>query len=361
MLDYYKILRVSSDATEDDIKKAYRELASKYHPDKDKSATTETKFKEINEAYSTLSNPKLREEYDKGYIEYLKRESERLNNKYHQNSSNYQSNNRSSNKTNKTQDNTSGQGTYSTIPHAVKKWSWGAFVLGPIWSIANNVKFGCLLYILFFVPYVNFIAIPFISILAGIKGREWAWRDKRWEDLDQFNRIQIKWDNWGKGVFYLTIVVIVIIILAALSYSNNNSNTQDGQSNYTPTDTLYSTTIQSTPIIDYSKIIIGNIQDLETDNYGVVFNHGQFNVTITNNTGVPLNKFTFKFVYSKYKGGPALDTGYSTCASFEINSNCNDAINTGETKIYKVVSNSEIQYGTWNWVTVYLNSVQQSY
>ncbi len=63
--DYYKILGVSKEATEKEIKKAYRSLAGKYHPDKnpnDKSA--EEKFKEINEANEVLSDPEKRKQYD---------------------------------------------------------------------------------------------------------------------------------------------------------------------------------------------------------------------------------------------------------------------------------------------------------
>ena len=64
-VDYYKVLGVSKDATEKDIKKAYRKLARKYHPDlnpNDKAA--ERKFKEINEANEVLSNPENRKKYD---------------------------------------------------------------------------------------------------------------------------------------------------------------------------------------------------------------------------------------------------------------------------------------------------------
>ena len=63
--DYYKILGVSKNATADEIKKAYRQLAKKYHPDKnpgDKSA--EEKFKEISEANEVLSDPEKRKKYD---------------------------------------------------------------------------------------------------------------------------------------------------------------------------------------------------------------------------------------------------------------------------------------------------------
>src|SRR3989338_4841195 len=60
--DYYNVLGVSKNATQDDIKKAFRKLAHKYHPDK--GGTDETKFKEITEAYSVLSDDKKRREYD---------------------------------------------------------------------------------------------------------------------------------------------------------------------------------------------------------------------------------------------------------------------------------------------------------
>src|SRR5258708_5841573 len=63
--DYYKTLSVARDASADDIKKAFRKLARKYHPDVnpgDKKA--EEKFKEINEAYEVLSDQDKRRKYD---------------------------------------------------------------------------------------------------------------------------------------------------------------------------------------------------------------------------------------------------------------------------------------------------------
>jgi curved DNA-binding protein len=64
--DYYKILGVGRDATADEIKKAYRKLAMKYHPDKAKGdkKQAEDKFKQISEAYAVLSNPEKKKEYD---------------------------------------------------------------------------------------------------------------------------------------------------------------------------------------------------------------------------------------------------------------------------------------------------------
>jgi molecular chaperone DnaJ len=63
--DYYKVLGVTKTANADDIKKSYRKLARKYHPDANKGdAKAEERFKEISEAYNVLSDPKQRKEYD---------------------------------------------------------------------------------------------------------------------------------------------------------------------------------------------------------------------------------------------------------------------------------------------------------
>lgn len=86
MKDYYKVLNVSTDATKDEIKKAFRSLAKKYHPDRnanDKEALR--KFQEVNEAYEVLSNEEARKQYDdkrkSGFKESSKAEGNNKNNK----------------------------------------------------------------------------------------------------------------------------------------------------------------------------------------------------------------------------------------------------------------------------------------
>lgn len=62
--DYYKILGVDRNADEAEIKKAYRKLARKFHPDVSKEENAESKFKDVNEAYETLSDPEKKRQYD---------------------------------------------------------------------------------------------------------------------------------------------------------------------------------------------------------------------------------------------------------------------------------------------------------
>lgn len=62
--DYYEVLGLTKGASEEEVKKAFREAARKHHPDVDKTAGAEARFKEINEAYQVLSNPEKKRAYD---------------------------------------------------------------------------------------------------------------------------------------------------------------------------------------------------------------------------------------------------------------------------------------------------------
>lgn len=62
--DFYEVLGVSKSASAQEVKSAYRKLALEWHPDRNKAANANDKFKEINEAYAVLSDPKKKEQYD---------------------------------------------------------------------------------------------------------------------------------------------------------------------------------------------------------------------------------------------------------------------------------------------------------
>ena len=87
------------------------------------------------------------------------------------------------------------------IPPGVKGWSWGAFFLSFVWAIPNKTWIG----LLALVPLIG-LPVPFV---LGFKGREWAWRNRRWDSVAQFNAVQRKWSIWG-SVFYAVCLTIVV-------------------------------------------------------------------------------------------------------------------------------------------------------
>jgi putative copper export protein len=101
--------------------------------------------------------------------------------------------------------NNSGYGE-SDVPEGVKGWSWGAFFLSWIWAIFNRTWFG----LLALVPYVGLI----FALILGFKGREWAWKNKRWQSVEHFNQVQKRWSCWG---VFIVVIIPLIGILAAVA------------------------------------------------------------------------------------------------------------------------------------------------
>ncbi|MGB7649663.1 MAG: hypothetical protein WBL62_00500 [Gallionella sp.] len=98
------------------------------------------------------------------------------------------------------------------MPDGIKGWSWGGFLLNWIWAIGNNTWIG----LLALVPVVGIV----MSVVLGIKGREWAWQNKQWESLEHFNRVQRKWSMWGAIVVGGIVVIAITAAIAIPAYKN---------------------------------------------------------------------------------------------------------------------------------------------
>ena len=103
--------------------------------------------------------------------------------------------------------NSSGSGKDAVLPDGIRGWSWGAFFLNWIWAVFNRTFIG----LLALIPYVGFI----MAIVLGVKGREWAWQNKRWESVEHFNAVQRQWSFWGVvltlGIAGLGIVLAIMV------------------------------------------------------------------------------------------------------------------------------------------------------
>jgi hypothetical protein len=107
-------------------------------------------------------------------------------------------------------ENNSGGGSSITPPIGVRGWSWGALLLNWIWAVFNKTWIG----LLCLVPYVGFL----VSIYLGVKGRELAWRNKRWESLEHFNQVQKRWSFWGVIVVFGFFIVGIVAAIAIPAY-----------------------------------------------------------------------------------------------------------------------------------------------
>ena len=109
----------------------------------------------------------------------------------------------------------SGMGAVASIPPEIKGWNWGGFLLTWIWGIGNNVWIS-LLALLGLIPYIGWIGSLTMRIILGIKGTEWAWRNKKWESIEHFKKTQRTWMWWGIGVIIFEIILTVLIILGVI-------------------------------------------------------------------------------------------------------------------------------------------------
>ena len=96
---------------------------------------------------------------------------------------------------------------------AVKKWNWGAFWMSWIWGLGNKTYIA----LLGLIPVVNLV----MAFVLGARGSGWAWKNKKWESVEQFTRIQGLWAAFGLGLFAGYAIALVLVIVALVITFNN--------------------------------------------------------------------------------------------------------------------------------------------
>ncbi len=98
-------------------------------------------------------------------------------------------------------ENTSGHGKTAVVPPEINRWNWGAFLLNWIWGLGNSTPIA----LLAFIPFFGFIWI----FVLGAKGSAWAWRNRKWESVAHFRRVQRTWAFAGLGVLVVSILFFI--------------------------------------------------------------------------------------------------------------------------------------------------------
>jgi hypothetical protein len=93
-----------------------------------------------------------------------------------------------------------------SIPDEIKGWSWGGFLWSWIWAVGNNTWIG----LLALVPGLSLI----MSIVLGVKGREWSWKNKHWDSVEDFKRVQHNWVKW----WFIIMLPLTLLFIAFYAF-----------------------------------------------------------------------------------------------------------------------------------------------
>lgn len=142
----------------------------------------------------------------------------------------------------------SGKGEASTVPAEIRGWSWGGFMLTWIWGIGNSVW----LSLLCFVPFVGLV----MMFVLGAKGREWAWREKKWVSVDEFKRVQKVWDTIGLVIFCLNLAWIIVMVVMFSFFGIVGTSIRTAE--WSPSDTDdFGTTMMDWPDTSTDNMMFG--------------------------------------------------------------------------------------------------------
>jgi hypothetical protein len=110
--------------------------------------------------------------------------------------------------------NSSGQGASAVVPPEIATgFNWGAFLMNWIWGLGHSVWIALVALVVGFVPVIGGVVSLGFCIYLGMKGNELAWRNRRFESIEQFRAVQAAWTKWG---IILLVVGVVLGILGAI-------------------------------------------------------------------------------------------------------------------------------------------------
>ena len=120
--------------------------------------------------------------------------------------------------------NTSGTGKNCIVPEAVaKRFNWGAFFLTWIWGIGNKT-YKTFLIFLSLIPYIGILISLPLQIWFGIKGNEWAWRNKKFKGINDFHKYQKKWAIVATVLFITGSITTVLIYAVFFTFYMKNAH-----------------------------------------------------------------------------------------------------------------------------------------
>lgn len=118
--------------------------------------------------------------------------------------------------------NSSGMGERTIVPEEIaKEFNWGAFLGTWIWGLGNKTYITLLVFVAGLIPFVGFIANFALAIWFGVKGNEWAWRNKRFDSINHFNQYQRMWAVISIAISVLYFIIIAFTLIFFVSYFMN--------------------------------------------------------------------------------------------------------------------------------------------